>query len=120
MGAALQESPAGAGPQDASPGGRTNKGEAVGAARFIIVIQKIRQLRMQNTAIRLTILSAARSFEASARQPDFRILWNVSIFQRMAYHASFSTASLRERMGRFVISFQSIFSLHRGVDVSWA
>src|SRR3954470_17130257 len=81
-------------------------GEAVGATRFIIVIQKMRQLRMQNTAIRLTILSAARSLEASALQPDFRILWNVSIFQRIAYQASFSNASLRDRTERFVISFQ--------------
>jgi hypothetical protein len=39
---------------------------------------------------------------------------------RVAYQASFSTASLRLRTGRFVISFQSIFSRHRGVDASWA
>src|SRR5205807_7593059 len=90
-------------------------GEAVGATRFIIVIQKMCQLRMQNTAIRLTILSAARSLEASALQPDFRILWNVSIFQRIAYQASFSNASLRDRTERFVISFQSIFARSFGL-----
>lgn len=39
---------------------------------------------------------------------------------RTAYHASFSTASLRLRTGKLVISFQSIFSLLRGVDDSWA
>ncbi len=89
-------------------------GGAAGATRFIMVIQKIRQLRMQNTAIRFTMRSAARSFEASALQPDFRILWKVSIFQRIAYQESFSNASLRERTGRFVISFQSIFSRPRG------
>ena len=64
-------------------------GEIMGATRFTIVIQKMRQLRMQNTAIRLTIRSAARSFDSSALQPDFRILWKVSIFQRMAYQVSF-------------------------------
>jgi hypothetical protein len=52
-------------------------GEAAGVTRFIIVIQEILQLRMQNTAIRLTIRSAVRNLEASARQPVFRILWNV-------------------------------------------
>src|SRR3954449_405344 len=95
-------------------------GEAVGATRFIIVIQKMRQLRMQNTAIRLTIRSAARSLDASALQPDFRILWNVSIFHRIAYQVSFSSASLRDRIGRFVISFQSIFSRPVGFLRSWA
>jgi hypothetical protein len=37
----------------------------LGATRFSIVIQRIRQLRMQKTAITLTILSAARSLDAS-------------------------------------------------------
>ena len=64
-------------------------GEAVGARRFSIVIQKIRQLRIQNTAMRLASRSAVRSFEASALQPDFRILWKVSIFHRMAYQEIF-------------------------------
>lgn len=50
-------------------------GEAAGTTRFIMVIQKSRLLRLQNTAIRLAILSAVRSFGASALQPDFRILW---------------------------------------------
>jgi hypothetical protein len=51
-----------------------------------------------------------RSFTSSALQPDFRILWKVSIFQRMAYQFSFSTASLRDLIGRSVTSFQSIGS----------
>jgi hypothetical protein len=42
--------------------------------RLIIVIQKVRQLRMQNTAIKLTVRSAVRSFVASALQPDCKIL----------------------------------------------
>ena len=50
-----------------------------------IVSQKMRHPRMQNIASRLTSRSAVRSFECSALQPDFRILWKVSIFQRSAY-----------------------------------
>jgi hypothetical protein len=42
--------------------------------RLIIVIQKILQLRMQKTAIRLTSRSAVRSLDSSALQPDFKIL----------------------------------------------
>jgi hypothetical protein len=49
-------------------------GDLTCATRFIILTQKILQLRMQKTAIRLAILSTVLSFEASARQPDFRIL----------------------------------------------
>lgn len=60
--------------------------------RLSIVIQKIRQLRMQKTEIRFTSRSAVRSLDASALQPDFNILWNVSIFQRIAYQLSFSMA----------------------------
>ncbi len=59
-----------------------------------MVIQNMRQLRMQKIAIRLTIRSAVRSFESSALQPDFKILWKVSIFQRMAYQDSFLWRSL--------------------------
>ena len=40
---------------------------------------------MQKTAMRLARRSAVRNFESSALQPDFRILWNSSIFHRMAY-----------------------------------
>jgi hypothetical protein len=43
-------------------------------ARFSIVIQKIRQLRMQKTAIKFTSRSAVRSLDSSALQPDFKIL----------------------------------------------
>lgn len=57
--------------------------------RLIIVNQKMRQLKMQNVASRLTSRSAVRSFDCSAWQPDYRILWNVSIFQRSAYLWSF-------------------------------
>ena len=45
--------------------------------------------------MRLTSRSAVRSFTSSALQPDFSILWKVSIFQRIAYQFSFSMASLR-------------------------
>jgi hypothetical protein len=47
---------------------------------LIIVNQKIRQLKMQNVASRLTSRSAVRSFDCSAWQPDLRTLWKVSIF----------------------------------------
>ncbi|CAB3773851.1 hypothetical protein LMG29542_07469 [Paraburkholderia humisilvae] len=53
-------------------------------------------------------LSAVRSRDSSALQPDFRILWKVSIFQRIAYQSSFSIASARERTGRLVISVLSM------------
>src|ERR1700737_2933902 len=71
-------------------------GDELGSERFIMVIQKTRQLRMQNTEIKLTSRSAVLSFDSSALQPDFKILWNTSIFHRMAYHSSFSIAFLRE------------------------
>jgi hypothetical protein len=37
--------------------------------RLSMVIQKMRQLRIQNVASRLTMRSAVRSFDCSARQP---------------------------------------------------
>ena len=49
-------------------------GLALSAARFIMVIQKMRQLRIANTEIKLTSRLAVRSLEASVLQPDFRIL----------------------------------------------
>jgi ABC-type antimicrobial peptide transport system permease subunit len=53
------------------------------AARDLFgVSQKMRQPRMHWMDRKLTNRSAVRSFDASARQPDFRILWKVSIFQR--------------------------------------
>ena len=68
-------------------------GDTFGAARAIIVSHKTRQLKMQNTAIKLARRSAVRSFESSARQPLFKILWKTSIFQRIAYQLIFSIAS---------------------------
>ena len=81
---------------------------ACGAHRLIIVSQNMRQLRMQNTEIRFASRSAVRSFESWALHPDLRILWNLSIFQRMAYQSSFSIASARDRTGRLVSSFHSM------------
>jgi hypothetical protein len=88
--------------------------------RLAIVIQKTRQLRMQKIATRLTIRSAVLSRTSSALKPDFKILWKVSIFQRIAYQSSFSIASLRDRTGRSVTSFQSILSLPFGASRSVA
>lgn len=59
-------------------------------------------------------------FRSLRSEPDFRVLWNVSIFQRIAYQESFSGASLRDGTGKFVTSFQSIFSLLLGVFRSCA
>jgi hypothetical protein len=95
-----------------------SSGGASGAARLIMVIQKMRQLRMQRTANRFTSRSAVLSFDSSALQPDFRILWKVSIFHRMEYQTSFSTASWREHTGRSVSSFQSILSRPCGLPRS--
>ena len=90
------------------------RGGAPGAVLLIIVVQKMRQLRMQNTAISFASRSAVRSLAVSTRQPDFRILWNSSIFQRWAYHRNFSTASSGEATARSVASFQSTRSRPRG------
>jgi hypothetical protein len=49
---------------------------ACGAHRLFIVSQNMRQLRMQNTAIRFASRSAGRSFESSSLHSDLRILWN--------------------------------------------
>ena len=61
---------------------RADWGGASGAILLTIVVQKMRQLRMQDTAISLVNRSAVRSRAASTWQPDFRILWNSSIFYR--------------------------------------
>src|SRR5690554_937538 len=66
---------------------------------IIMVIQNTRQARMQ-TAISLTSRSAVRSLAFSALQPDFRILWKTSIFQRIAHQRSFSIASAADWTGR--------------------
>jgi hypothetical protein len=50
-----------------------------------MVIQKILQLTMQRIAMRFASRSAVRSFASSALQPDFKILWKVSIFHLCAY-----------------------------------
>ena len=83
-------------------------GDASEAVRLSIVNQRTRQLMMQKTAMRFASRSAVRSFDSSALQPDLRILWKTSIFQRMAYQSIFSIAAARVRTGRSVISFQSI------------
>jgi hypothetical protein len=64
------------GPVNARSGG------AVGADRLSIVIQKTRQLRMQNTAIKLASRWAVLSLDSSALQPDLSIYLS-------AYHLSF-------------------------------
>src|SRR4051794_35901610 len=63
---------------------------------------------MQRTAISLTRRSAVLSRAPSARQPDFRTLWNTSIFHLKAYQRSFSTAARFEGTGKSVSSFQSM------------
>ena len=83
-------------------------GGASGAQRLSSVSQKTRHERMQKMAIRFVSRLAVRSCDSSALQPDFRILWNVSIFQRIAYQSIFSIASRREFTGRSVSSFHSI------------
>jgi hypothetical protein len=49
---------------------------------------------------------AVRRRDSSALQPDFRSLWNASIFQRIAYQFSFSTASRYDVTGKSAISTQ--------------
>ncbi|SAL32141.1 hypothetical protein AWB69_02768 [Caballeronia udeis] len=85
---------------------RANWAGAWAAHRLSMVSQKIRQLRIQNTEMRLAKRSAVRNFDSSV-SPDFRILWKVSIFQRIAYQSSFSMASARDLIDRSVINFHS-------------
>src|SRR5438309_420872 len=67
-------------------------------ARLSIVIQKILQLSRHRIASRLTIRSAALSRASSALQPDFSILWKVSIFQRRPYQRSFAIADMHDAL----------------------
>jgi len=53
---------------------KASSGAASGVVRFNIVIQKMRQLRMQRMAIKFTSRSAVLSFACSAWHPDLRIL----------------------------------------------
>lgn len=46
------------------------------------------------------------NLDSSALHPDFKILWNISIFQRIAYHSIFSIASDSDLTGKLVNSFQ--------------
>ena len=62
------------GPKDFNCPSVTTDFRPGGAYRFSIVSQNMRHPRMQNIASRLTNRSAVRSFECSARQPDFKIL----------------------------------------------
>jgi hypothetical protein len=68
--------------------------------------------------MRLAKRSAVRNLDSSALQPAFRILLKVSIFQRIAYQSSFSTASTRDLIDRSVITFPSIGGRPTGAVVS--
>src|SRR5262249_60028739 len=85
-------------------------GGGVGAAAPVIVNQTARQPTMHRIANKLVNRSAVRSFDCSARQPDLSTLWNVSIFQRIEYQPSFSTALARFSTGRSVSNFHRIGS----------
>jgi hypothetical protein len=51
-------------------------------------------------AMRLTSLSAVRSFASSALHPDLGDFVKTSTFHLSAYHSTFSIASRQERTGR--------------------
>jgi hypothetical protein len=76
--------------------------------RLSIVIQKIRQLRMQKTEIRFTSRSAVRSLDSSALQTDLRILWKVSIF-----HATRANSYANNYVNSFAI-IRSLCNLWKG------
>src|SRR3954470_17365586 len=86
-----------------------------------MVSQKILHPMMQKIEIRFTSLSELRNLDSSALHPDLSILWNTSIFHRIAYQVSFSMASLSVFTGRLVISFHTIRSRPRGVprSIAW-
>jgi len=52
----------------------TRVGGAFSWSLLIIVIQKMRQARMHETAIRLVTRCVSRIFDSSTLHPDFRIL----------------------------------------------
>ena len=91
-----------------------------GDTRLSWHIHNTRHARMHMIAIKLASRSAFRSFESSARQPDFSTLWKVSIFHLNVYHSSFSTASALLFTLRSVISFQEIGARSFGVPRSTA
>ena len=65
-----------------------------------MVSQKTLHPMMQKMEIRFTSLSELRSLDSSALHPDLRILWNTSIFHRIAYQLSFSMAALSDLTGQ--------------------
>ena len=64
--------------------------------RFHFVSQKIRSLKVQERARRLTKRSAVRSLDRSATQPDFKILGKVSIGKRSVPFTRLDRTSLGE------------------------
>src|SRR6185312_2893768 len=103
-----------------SSGVKTTSGAVSGADRWIIVSQKILQLRMHRMARKLLSGPALSNFASSVLQPVLRILWKVSIFQRCVYQFSFSTACSRETTSTLVISVHSIGSRSCGGSCSLA
>ena len=75
---------------------KARSGEMFGSERLIIVSQKMRQPSMHRMEKKLTSRSAVRGFDASALQPDFRILWKVSIFQRWLPADLFQSIAARD------------------------
>jgi Putative ParB-like nuclease len=66
----------------------------------------------------IVTIRRAAVIHANALQPEFRILWKTSIFQRMAYYSSFSSASLGDWTCKSVTGFQSMLFLFFGVPRS--
>src|SRR3954466_10014534 len=100
-----------------SPEVSASRASLLGATRLIIVIQNTRQLRMQKTAISFTRRSAVRSRACSARQPDFRILWNTSIFQRSAYQRSQGVHNVEVRDSKGRVGAASVALRYRRIRV---
>lgn len=71
------------------------EGLADPVVRFNFVSQKIRSLKVQRRARRLTRRSAVRSLDRSATQTDFKILGKVSIGRRSVPFTLLYRTSLR-------------------------
>lgn len=82
---------------------------ALGAALLIVVVQSMRQVRRQRTAISLARRSAVRRRAAAAR--DLRTLWNGPTVRRRACRPSVSTASSGDPAARSATRFQLMRAL---------
>ena len=77
------------------------------------------QPRMHSIAIRLVSRCAVRSRESSTRQPDFRILWNVSIFQRSVWPVAAGHLGAEWSLVRCLIQMRRHTEVFHTAQAAW-